>query len=277
VTKPVPTVIRDRREPLHAELITVGRDILRGRIQDWNAVVVASQLCLRGAIVHRITTVDDSERAVSAALREALERGAHLVVTTGGLGPSQDDRTLAGVADALQLPLTLHPAARRHVEAAYVRLAQRGVVPTGGLNAAREKMATLPIGSEAIENAEGVAPGVLLRRTGGGAIVCLPGVPDESRGVLDSAMVVLKDLFPPGVSARRDLEAPTPDESTLRPLLDTLRREFPTVWIHTRSSGYGRRRRNVGVCLETFAATSKEAESILDRAFKRLLALAGRD
>jgi molybdenum cofactor synthesis domain-containing protein len=270
-------VIRDRREPLHVELVAVGRDILRGRIQDRNAVVVAAALSLRGAIVHRITAVDDSERAVAAAVEEALGRGAHLVVTTGGLGPTQDDRTLGGVSDALRLPLSLHAPARQAVEAAYVRLAERGVVPTGGLTAAREKMATIPVGAEAVENPEGVAPGVLIRRTGGGAVLCLPGVPDEARAVLEAALPSLKDLFPPGVPARRELEAPTPDESALGPMLDTIRREFPAVWIHTRSSGFGRRRRNVGVCLETFAATDREAESLLDRAFKRLLSLAGRD
>lgn len=274
---PAPKVVRDRRGPLHAEIVVVGRDVLRGRVQDRNAAVIAAQLSLRGAIVHRITAVDDSERAVAAAIVEALERGAPLVVTSGGLGPTQDDRTLGGVSDALRLPLALHPGARRMVEAAYVRLADRGVVPTGGLTAAREKMATLPVGAEVVENADGVVPGVLVRRPGGGAVLCLPGVPEEARSVLEAAISLLKDVFPSGVSARRDLEAPSPDESVLRPLLDTLREEFPAVWIHTRSSGLGRRRRNVGVCLETFAATEREAETLLDRAFKRLLSLAGRD
>jgi molybdopterin-biosynthesis enzyme MoeA-like protein len=102
-------------------------------------------------------------------------------------------------------------------------------------------------------------------------------VPEEAKNVLEAAIPELKDLFPPGVAARRDLLAPTPDESVLRAVLDTLREEFPAVWIHTRSSGLGRRRRNVGVILETFAADEGEAERLLDRAFKRLLSLAGRD
>lgn len=276
-SSPAPKVVRDRREPLHAEIVVVGRDILRGRVQDRNAAGIAAQLSLRGAIVHRITAVDDSERAIAAAVVEALERGAHLVVTSGGLGPTQDDRTVAGISDALRLPLALHPGARRMVEAAYVRLADRGVVPTGGLNAAREKMATLPVGADAVENSDGAIPGIVVRRTGGGAILCLPGVPEEAKNVLEAAIPELKDLFPPGVAARRDLLAPTPDESVLRAVLDTLREEFPAVWIHTRSSGLGRRRRNVGVILETFAADEGEAERLLDRAFKRLLSLAGRD
>lgn len=274
---PAPKVVRDRREPLHAEIVVVGRDVLRGRVQDRNAAGIAAQLSLRGAIVHRITAVDDSERAIAGAVVEALERGAHLVVTSGGLGPTQDDRTLAGISDALRLPLALHPAARRMVEAAYVRLADRGVVPTGGLTAVREKMATLPVGADVIENADGVVPGVLVRRTGGGAVLCLPGVPDEAKSVLEAAIPEMKDLFPPGAAARRDLEAPSPDESVLRPILDALREEFPAVWIHTRSSGLGKKRRNVGVILETFAADASEAERLLDRAFKRLLSLAGRD
>ncbi len=271
---PAPRVVRERRAPLHCEIVTVGREVLRGRIRDENARHLAAELSLRGGIVHRIATVDDNERSIASAIHEALERGAHLVVTSGGLGPSADDKTMAGVSDALRLPLSLHPGARRLVEEAYRRLADRRVVSGGGLTAAREKLATIPIGAEPIENPEGVAPGVLLRRTGGGAVLCLPGVPDEARVVLERALESLRELFPQGVASRREVEAPTPDESVLRTILARLSEEFPGIWIQVRTTGFGRRRRNAVVSLETFAPTSLEAEDLLDRAVKRLLSLA---
>jgi molybdopterin-biosynthesis enzyme MoeA-like protein len=76
--KPEPTdapkVRPDREGPLHVELILVGRDLLRGQVEDANARFLAGRLSERGALVHRVTFVDDKLRAVAAALREALGR-----------------------------------------------------------------------------------------------------------------------------------------------------------------------------------------------------------
>jgi molybdenum cofactor synthesis domain-containing protein len=257
------------------EIVVVGREILRGRIRDDNAAWIGAELSLRGAIVHRVTIVDDSERAVNAAVSEALVRKAGLVVTTGGLGPTLDDRTLAGVADAVRLPLAPSAPARAMVEKAYSRLEGSREVERSGLTAAREKLCTILVGSEAIENPEGVAPGVWLKRTGGAAVLCLPGLPDECRAVFDRALPMLKGLLPHGVQARREVETPTKDESALRPWLDRVAREHPGVWIKAHASGFGKRKGPVVVTLETFAPTRKEAELLVDGALRRLLALAG--
>jgi molybdenum cofactor synthesis domain-containing protein len=272
---PAPKVVHERRGALHVEIVTVGREILRGRIEDAHGSWLASELCRRGALVHRITTVDDSERSVAAAVSEALGRGAHLVVTTGGLGPTLDDRTLTGVSQALRLPLALHPEARRMVERAYARLTQSKEVASAGLTAAREKMCSLPIGCEAVENAAGVAPGMLVRLTGGGAVLCLPGVGEEMKAVFGAALGRLKGLLPSGVGAQREIESPTKDESALRPWLDRVAGEYPNVWIKTHPAGFGRRKTNVIVSIESFAATRKEADALVDGALRRLLALAG--
>ena len=125
---PGPKVIVDRMGPLHAEIVVVGRELLRGQLKDGNASWIAGELTRRGALVHRITIVDDLERSIMNAVAEARERGVHLIVTTGGLGPAQDDRTLAGVAEALRLPLTLSPPAKDMVEAAYQSLKDTRVI-----------------------------------------------------------------------------------------------------------------------------------------------------
>lgn len=272
---PAPKVVHERTGPLHVEIVTVGREILRGRVEDAHGAWIAGELSRRGAIVHRITTVDDAERSIAAAVSDALGRGAHLVVTTGGLGPTLDDRTLAGVAEALRLPLSLHPEARRMVERAYTRLHEAKEVGSAGLNAAREKMCSLPIGSEAIENAAGVAPGMIVRLAGGGAVVSLPGLPEEMKAVFGAALGRLKGLLPLGAAARREIESPTRDESALRPWLDRIAREYPGVWIKTQPAGFGRRKSNVVVSIESFAATRREADALVDGALRRLLALAG--
>ena len=116
--EPPPKTHLDRSTPLHVEIVSIGRELLRGRIADDNAPKLAEKLSRRGALVHRITVVDDSSRAIASALNEALARGAHLIVTSGGLGPGSDDRTLDAIASALTRPLTMHAEARRMVETA---------------------------------------------------------------------------------------------------------------------------------------------------------------
>lgn len=270
---PLPKVIHARSGPLHAEIVVVGRELLRGRLGDTHGPWLAGELSRRGALVHRITVVDDLERSIATAIGESIGRGVHLVVTTGGLGPAADDRTLAGVAEAIHLPLTLNPPARDMVEAAYRRMKSEGSASTEAMNRVREKLCMLCVGAEAIENPKGIAPGMLVRLTGGGAVLCLPGTPEELRAVFDAAIAGIKDLFPTGASATRELETPTRDESSLRPILDRVRHEHPFVWIQTRP---GRRRgAPVIISLEAFAATAREAESQVDGALRRLLALAG--
>lgn len=271
---PAPKVKPSPLMPPLVEIVSIGREILKGQCVDTNAHEIASYLSQRGARVRRITTVDDSVRAIASAITESLGRGARLVVTTGGLGPTADDRTLSAVADALRLPLAIHAHAKEMVEGAYGRLHQQGLVPKGGLNLAREKMCAVPVGSEPIANLVGTAPGVIVRLPGGAAVLSLPGVPAEMRSVLETAVPRLRELAQRGAVARRDVETPTTDESSLRSLLDHLAEEFPAVWVKSHAPGFEEKGAHVRVTLEAEAPTRKEAESLVEDALRRLLSLA---
>ena len=270
-----PKGLVERTGPLHVEIIVVGRELLRGRTQEAIAGFLAGWLSQRGAIVHRITTVDDHDRAITEAMTEAIERGARLVITTGGLGPTSDDKTLAAVADALRLPLAIHPHAKEMVESAYRRLAQERRVSRPGLTAAREKMCSMPVGSEPVPNDAGTAPGVIVRRPGGVIVVCLPGVPEEARGVFLAAIERLRDVAPRGAVARREVETPTADESSLRTILDRLTEEFPQVWVKSHAPGFGHANDRILVTIEAGAATEAEATTAVENALRRLLSLSG--
>ncbi len=272
---PVPKVLHHRAGPLHVEIIVVGREILRGSVADANGPWIAAALARRGALVHRITVLDDAEKPVSQAVSDGLSRGAHLIVTTGGLGPTSDDVTLAAVSDALRLPLTPNPPAREMVEAAYRRFQGEGKVRSPAMTAPREKQAVLPVGSEAIANPAGTAPGVLIRLTGGGAVLCLPGIPAEMQATYENALTRLGDLVPRGVWAVREVEAPTADESALRTILDRVAAEYPWVWVKSHPPGFRAKKANVRVTLEAVAPSAKEADHLVDGALSRLLALAG--
>ena len=73
----------------------------------------------------------------------------------------------------------------------------------------------------------------------------------------------------------REVEAPTLDESVLRPWLDKVRKEFPGVWIQTHTPGFRHKSRGIRVTFEADAGTKHEAELAVEGALRRLLALAG--
>jgi len=269
-----PKVRPDRTGPLHVEVIAVGRELLRGRLGEGNAKKIAEALASRGGLVHRITVVDDNERAICSAVCEALDRNPHLVITTGGLGPAPDDRTLAGVAEALELPLTLSPRARAMVEGAYRRLHESRLSATGGMTLSREKMCRIPVGSTPVPNERGVAPGVLCRLTGGASVLCLPGNSSEMATVLGEALVELGERPRKIEIAYREIESPTADESSLRPILERLTDEYDGVWVSSRTIGPGRQGQKVLVTLEAMAPTIEDANSMVNNAVRRLLALA---
>lgn len=275
--QPAPRVVPDRQGPVHAEIVVAGREILRGHVPDANARHVADDLSRRGAIVRRITVVDDTVGSIRDAITAALERGVGLVVTTGGLGPTEDDRTLRAVAEALGVPLEIHPHATELVEAAFQRLKERREVAHDGMTRSREKMCAIPVGSEPVENAEGISPGIVARLPGGASVVCVPGVPAQARAVWDRVADGMREFASATPRARRDVETPTADESALEPSLVTLREEFPELWIHSHAPGFGRRARGRGtkVTIEGTGKSQHEADIAVDAAVRRLVDLAG--
>jgi molybdenum cofactor synthesis domain-containing protein len=255
------------------EVISVGRELLRGRIPDGNAQKIARYLSEKGALIRRITVVDDNTRAVASALREALERGPHLVVTTGGLGPADDDRTLEGVSDALSRPLRIDASTTAMVEAAYQRLHDNKVVDAEGLTAVREKLCRIPIGATPVENPLGVSPGVICRMPGAADVLSLPGMPGEMLSVLETALPLLKISPLEGQLARREIEAPTGDESAIAPLLDRLVGEFPGIWINSRPAGSRKTGGRILISVEATGESREEAEAAVDGCVKRLVDL----
>lgn len=273
--RPAPKVRPHREGPLHVEILSVGRELLRGNVQDVNGRYLAQRLSRRGALVHRVTVVDDHVPAIAGALREALGRHPHLVITSGGLGSAADDRTLEAVAEVLGCPLSLNARARTMVEEAYQREYRARRVTNAALNETREKMCRLPVGGEPLPNSKGIVPGVFCRLPGGAALLCLPGLPREMRCVLDEALPRFEDQAPETHIAQREVEAPVPDESALHALIERLSEEFPYLWISSRTLVPGKDGAlKVVVTLEARGASEPEADSAVDPAVRRLLALA---
>jgi len=163
-----------------AEIISVGTEHLLGQIVDTNATYLCTVLAELGIAVYFRSTVGDNVRRVQDVFRHALTR-ADLILSTGGLGPTDDDLTVAAVAEALGLPLELHAEAWAHVQE-FFRKRNRP------LSTQQHKQAMLPRGSRMIPNPRGSAPGVIIEH-GPKTLIFTPGVPREMRGMVDETIV----------------------------------------------------------------------------------------
>ncbi len=163
-----------------AEIVSVGTEHLLGQIVDTNAPYLCAVLADLGIAVYYRSTVGDNARRVQEVFLHALGR-ADLVLSTGGLGPTDDDLTVAAVAEALGLPLELNEEAWAHVQEFFRK---RNRPMTGQ----QQKQAMLPRGARMIPNSRGSAPGVIVEHAGR-TLIFVPGVPREMKGMIQDHVV----------------------------------------------------------------------------------------
>lgn len=161
---------------MHAEIITIGDEILIGQTVDTNSAWMAKMLNGIGVSIHRITSIADEREAILTTLAEVGER-AQLVLITGGLGPTRDDITKLTLCEYFETHLVMNDAVRERIEAWFER---RGV-PILEVN---RKQAELPAACEIIENLRGTAQGMWFERDGV-VYVAMPGVPYEMQGIVE--------------------------------------------------------------------------------------------
>ncbi|BAB66480.1 MULTISPECIES: nicotinamide mononucleotide deamidase-related protein [Sulfurisphaera] len=162
----------------YAEIINIGNEILTGRTINTNASHIARRLTSLGYTVRRITVVRDEIEEIVSAFREAINRRPRIIISTGGLGPTYDDKTNEGLAKALNIELELN-------EIAYKMLLEKYSKLNIEITEERKKMAIMPKGSIPVENNAGVAPGILIVYQGI-TILATPGVPKEMEDVLEN-------------------------------------------------------------------------------------------
>lgn len=161
------------------EVLAIGDELLQGWAADSNSGEIAAELLAAGVRVQRFTAVGDDRAAIAAALREASAR-ADVLITTGGLGPTGDDLTREGAADALGVALETVPELWTEIEE---RLKRRGPVPESN-----RRQAQRPVGAASIRNPVGSAPGFSFR-LGKCRVFALPGVPREMRVMLAESVL----------------------------------------------------------------------------------------
>ncbi len=165
---------------MNVEIVTIGTELLLGEIVDTNSAYIARQLRDVGVNIYYLTTVGDNLERITDAVRTGLRR-ADVVITTGGLGPTVDDMTRQGVADALGRSLEFHPELLEQIAERFRQLGAK-------MSENNRVQAYLPEGSIPVFNRLGTAPCYIVEAEDG-TIISLPGVPREMKDILAASVI----------------------------------------------------------------------------------------
>ncbi|MBS9532746.1 competence/damage-inducible protein A [Mycobacterium sp. M1] len=254
-----------------AGIVVTGTEVLTGRVADRNGPWLADRLLELGIELAHISICGDRPDDIEAALRFLAGEGVDLIITSGGLGPTADDLTVATVAHFCERELVLDTALEARIAEILNRLMARlrsGEAPVGAVDfdtvlAANRKQALIPAGATVLDPV-GTAPGVVVAGTP--TVVVLPGPPRELQPMWHKA--VETDAVRAAIAGRTSYRQRyvrmfgLPESA----LADTLRRAEPQV--------DGFERLEITTCLrrgEVEIVTRYEPDA--EPAYTRLLAL----
>lgn len=171
---------------MDVELITIGDEIITGHTVDTNSAFIAQQLTGIGLNLKYKTSVGDALEMMEEAFLLALKR-AQLIITTGGLGPTDDDATKKAIVKVFKRNLIFHEDILEDLKA---RFKKRGI----DMPAINQNQALLPQGARFFPNKTGSAVGICITESGK-IFISLPGVPAEMKQILtDEVIPYLKGL-----------------------------------------------------------------------------------
>lgn len=159
-------------------IVTIGNELLAGKIINTNATFLAQKLSEYGFRVRSLLSIADNTDAIQREVRRLLQEN-DLVVVSGGLGPTDDDITVESIAGLLDKKLILDEEIFSKIQSLF---RARNIAMTKN----NEKQAMIVEGSTVIPNTEGLAPGSLITTQDGRQLLLLPAVPRELRSIVSS-------------------------------------------------------------------------------------------
>ena len=165
---------------MNAEIVAIGSELLLGQIVDTNSAWMAQRLAGLGVNLFYKTVVGDNPGRMLEITTRAMDR-SDLVITSGGLGPTQDDLTREMVAQASNRELVLDQELLAQIQA---RSRARGFTMTENNN----RQAYIPQGAIPVRNPNGSAPSFIVEDPRS-VVFCLPGVPFEMKWLFDNELV----------------------------------------------------------------------------------------
>jgi len=165
---------------MKTEIITIGDEILLGQIVDSNAKFISNKLASVGADIIRITTIGDGDDQIVNTIHEALNR-ADLVITTGGLGPTDDDLTKYAICKAFNRKIVFY---QEIFDLVMKRYELRGLIMPEIVRTQAEQ----PDGAILFDNPIGSAVGIMIEENNK-RVISLPGVPQEMKVILENSVL----------------------------------------------------------------------------------------
>jgi len=273
------------------EIISIGEELLRGKISNVNARWLAKRATTLGLHVDRIITVADDTEVISSVVREAVQRKPRLVITTGGLGPTSDDKTVEGIAKGIGRDLELNELGLRKIverwqaqlQARESEFSEQDVKRIKQMLADQERgeyspyilrWATIPKGSRIIFHPDVRSGGLgITMEVEGVTLIALPGVPQQVKAIFREWVLPLFSAATDKVTfLEKSLNVKGIGESRLSPLIDQVMVENPQVYIKSRIKG-DMIREGIELYLSTTAENPRKAENYLDKALTQIAEL----
>jgi len=246
-------------------LITIGNELLIGKILNTNMCFLAKAVTDLGGNVTRATTVRDDVDEISSAINEALNRKTDFIIACGGLGPTFDDKTLEAFSKAIDRPLELNEVALEYLKERYRRRYGDNPREKFELTSSRLKMVRLPRSATPLRNPVGSAPGVYVKHRET-VIVALPGVPEEMQAIFEQSVVpLIRELVGNIFRSEGSLKVTGLGESKVAPLIDTVMLTSPNVYIKSHP------RHGQGPTLELHLSIVSESEDVAKNSVKRAM------
>jgi nicotinamide-nucleotide amidase len=250
------------------EIICIGNELLIGKIVNTNSQWLAKRITILGLGVNRITIVGDDINEISTALKESIKRKPKFIITTGGLGPTFDDKTLEGIAKALNRTLEINQQALKMVEKKYQKYMEEGRIEKVELTPPRVKMTKLPTDAKPLPNPIGTAPGVITKSEGR-TIIALPGVPSEMEAIFDeSVKPLLKREAGNATFYETSLAVDGIIESDMAPLIDRTMHDNPYAYIKSHPGHTGEGKPHLELHIST---TAQDPTTAKNRVSKTLI------
>jgi nicotinamide-nucleotide amidase len=242
---------------LRAEIIAIGSELLTPHRTDTNSLWLTERLNSVGTEVQLKTVAGDDEAILEESVRDAIKR-SEVIISTGGLGPTEDDITRKVSARVTGRQLTLDYEVLAEIRE---RFASRGYQMTPN----NERQALIPQGAKVLANPNGTAPGIKIEQDGR-LIVLLPGPPRENQPMfIDHVMADLERMSRGVRIAKRVLKVTGLGESALDDMIAPIYKEYanPTTTILFTDS-------EIEIHLTATAETAARAEEIVEELTDKL-------
>lgn len=230
------------------EILAIGNELCYGKVADTNSFWLADQLTQAGGLVTKITCIRDSEQQICQVLKEIIEREVDFLIITGGLGPTNDDKTLDSISKLTKLETILD-------ENTLEKISKRKNIPKSELPKNYVKMARKLSGVETIDNPVGICPTITvqLQKT---TLIAMPGPPNEVKAIFKTHILKIIE----NSSGRRSQSTRVivrMVESEIAPIIEDIEKNIDNVYLKPLVSEYDQEK---GIPIEIISFEKNDME-----------------